>query len=147
MKKQGIPRRGKKQGIQKKTRKGRTGWGMFIFEAIERERSFFRSLGPLESEAGGRIFPFLSAPKSQRIFLRFAIAMAIAEPRNRSDFRNKRKQHCIAIQGCDGKSLAICDFGVRFPSPNPLLSAGFLAIWVRQRAEIASDRDCAILVR
>ena len=38
----------------------------------------------------------LSAPKSQR-FLRFAIAMPIADPRNRSDFQDKRKQYCIAI--------------------------------------------------
>ena len=38
----------------------------------------------------------LSAPKSQR-FLRFAIAMPIADPRNRSDFRDKRKQCCTAI--------------------------------------------------
>ena len=38
----------------------------------------------------------LSAPKSQR-FLRSAIAMPIADPRNRSDFRDKRKQCCIAI--------------------------------------------------
>ena len=54
----------------------------------------------------GRVTPFsrslfqaskqLSAPKSQR-FLRFAIAMPIADPRNRSDFRDKRKQCCIAI--------------------------------------------------
>ena len=37
----------------------------------------------------------LSAPKSQR-FLRFAIAMPIAVPRNRRDFREKRKAmlHC-----------------------------------------------------
>ena len=32
----------------------------------------------------------LSTPKSQR-FLRFAIAMPIADPRNRSEFRDKRK--------------------------------------------------------
>ena len=38
----------------------------------------------------------LSAPKSQR-FLRFAIAMPIANPRNGSDFRDKRKQCCVAI--------------------------------------------------
>ena len=43
-----------------------------------------------------RQFDDLSAPKSQR-FLRFAIAMPIADPRNRSDFRDKRKQCCIAI--------------------------------------------------
>ena len=40
----------------------------------------------------------LSAPKSQR-FLRFAIAIPIADPRNRSDFGDKRKQCCIAISG------------------------------------------------
>ena len=32
------------------------------------------------------------------------------------------------MKGCDGKSLAICDFELRFLSPKPLLSAGFLAI-------------------
>ena len=45
---------------------------------------------------GPRLFKVsLSAPKSQR-FLRFAIAMPIADPRNRSDFRDKRKAmlHC-----------------------------------------------------
>ena len=31
------------------------------------------------------------------------MAMPIADPRNRSDFRDKTKQCCIAIQGCDGK--------------------------------------------
>ena len=67
---------------------------------------------------------WLSAPKSQR-FLRSAIAMPIADP---------RKQRRIAILGCDGKSLAICDFGLRFLSPKRLLRcAGFLAIWLRQR--------------
>ena len=38
----------------------------------------------------------LSAPKSQR-FLQFAIAMPIADPRNRCDFGDKTKQCCIAI--------------------------------------------------
>ena len=38
----------------------------------------------------------LSAPKSQR-FLRFAIAMPIADHRNRSDFPDKTKQCCVAI--------------------------------------------------
>ena len=38
----------------------------------------------------------LSAPKSQR-FLRFAIAMPIADPEIASDFRDKTKQCCIAI--------------------------------------------------
>ena len=38
----------------------------------------------------GTINEHLSAPKSQR-FLRFAIAMPIADPRNRSDFRDKRE--------------------------------------------------------
>ena len=54
----------------------------------------------------------------------------------------------LASLGCDGKSLAICDVGLRFLSPKPLLSAGFLAIWLRQRGNcFASDCDCAILVR
>ena len=70
-----------------------------------------------------------AAPKFGPIF---AIAVPIADPRNRSDFRDKRQQCCIAIYGCDGKSLAICDFGLRFLGPKPLLSAGFLAIWLRQ---------------
>ena len=74
----------------------------------------------------------LSAPKSQQ-FLRFAITMPIADPRNLSDFWDKTKQCCIAIWGCDGNSLAICDFELQFLSPKPLLSAGFLAIWLRQR--------------
>ena len=39
---------------------------------------------------------YLSAPKSQR-FLRFAIAMPIADPRNRGDLQDKRKQCCVAI--------------------------------------------------
>ena len=42
------------------------------------------------------VSPHLSAPKSQR-FLRFAIAMPIADHRNRSDFREKRKQCGTAI--------------------------------------------------
>ena len=64
-------------------------------------RSLKRSGGlqPWHSSAKLKIvtlFARLSAPKSQR-FLRFAIAMPIADPKNRSDFRNKRKQCCIAI--------------------------------------------------
>ena len=34
----------------------------------------------------------------------------------------------LRFKGCDGKSLAICDFGLRCLSPKPLLSAGSLAI-------------------
>ena len=49
-------------------------------------------------------------------------------PQIASDFRDKTKQCCIAIEACDGKSLAICDFKLRTLSPKPLLSAGFLAI-------------------
>ena len=43
------------------------------------------------------------------------------------------------IQRCDGKSLALCDFKLRFVSPKPLLAAGFLAIFGSVSAEIASD--------
>ena len=38
----------------------------------------------------------------------------------------------LRFKGCDRKSLAICDLELRFPRPKPLLSAGFLAIWLRQ---------------
>ena len=38
-----------------------------------------------------------------------AIAMPIVDPRNRWRFlRDKRKECCIAMQGCEGKSLANC---------------------------------------
>ena len=74
----------------------------------------------------------LSAPKSKRC-LRFAVAIPIVGPRNRSHFRDKRKRCCIAISGCDGKSLAIWDFELRFLSQKPFLCAGFLVIWLRQR--------------
>ena len=47
------------------------------------------------SEKGMEGFGLL-AQKLQRV-LRFAIAMPIADPRNRSEFRVKRKQCCIAI--------------------------------------------------
>ena len=74
-------------------------------------------------------FPFgkrqgnLSAPKSQRL-LPFAIAMPIADPEIASDFRDKTKKSCIAIKGRDEKSLAICDFELRFPSPKYLQFCG-----------------------
>ena len=48
-------------------------------------------------------------------------------PEIASGFADKAKQYCIAIQGCDGKSLAICDFELRFLSVKPL------AIWRHQR--------------
>ena len=50
-------------------------------------------LGGLGFGAFPLFFERPSAPKSQR-FLRFAIAMPIADPRNRSDLRDKRKQCC-----------------------------------------------------
>ena len=74
----------------------------------------------------------LSAPKSQR-FLRLAIAMPIADPRNRAISGTRQSDVALRFKGCDGKSLAICDFGLRFLSPKPLLSARFLAIWLSQR--------------
>ena len=41
-----------------------------------------------------------------------------------------RESHAaLRFKGAIGKSLAICDFGLRFLSPKPLLSEGFLAIW------------------
>ena len=46
--------------------------------------------------------------------------------------QEKAMLHCD-LRMRDGKSLASCDFGLRFLSPKPLLSAGFLAIWLHQR--------------
>ena len=78
-----------------------------------------------------------SAPCAQRLAHRnrsdFCDCDAHRGLQKSRDFRDKRQQCCIAISGCDGKSLAICDFGLRFLSPKSLLSAGFLAIWLRQR--------------
>ena len=74
-------------------------------------------------------------PERTEIAAIFAICDCDAHrgPQKSRDFRNKRKQCRIAIWGCDGKSLAICDFGLRFLSPKTLLSAGILAIWLSQR--------------
>ena len=99
--------------------------------------------------------------------------------RNRSDFCDLRlrcpsqtpeiatisetRESNVALQskGCDGKSLAIYDFELRFLSPKPFLSAGFLVIWLSCQpkprhlnlgvgltgsvnVESASDCDCVI---
>ena len=49
-----------------------------------------------------------------------------------SDFKDNAKWCCIEILGFRaGKSLAICDSELRFPSPKPIISAGNLAIWLR----------------
>ena len=65
----------------------------------------------LPSASGHRIQQTLSAPKSQR-FLRFAVAMPIADPEIASDFQDKTKQ-------CGTRS--------------PFFSVGFLSIWLRRR--------------
>ena len=67
-------------------------------------------------------------------------------PEINSDFRDKTQQCWIVIEGCNGKSLAICDFKLRFLSPKPFLSA---VIWRfgSVNVEIARDCDCATLVR
>ena len=56
-------------------------------------------------------------------------------PEIASDVRDKTKQCCIAIEGCDGNLLAISDFKLRFRSPKPFPSVGFLSIWLRQRGK------------
>ena len=76
----------------------------------------------------------LSAPKSQR-FLRFAIAMPIADPRNRSDFGDKRKQ-CLH-----------CDLRLRWKVAEPETScfcrmSGDLAPSTRKLLAIAIVRFC-----
>ena len=90
----------------------------------------------------------LSASKSQR-FLRFAIAMPIADPGNRAISETRQSSVALRFKRCDGKSLAICDFRLRFLSPKPLLSAGFLAICLRQRAiaivRFWCAKSCAVI--
>ena len=65
----------------------------------------------------------LSAPKSQR-FLRFAIAMPIADPRNRERFPRQE----TAMAQCDlrvrWKVASDLRFGLRFLSPKPLSCCG-----------------------
>ena len=72
--------------------------------------------------------------------LRFAICDAHRGPQRSKSQRfltqEKAMLHVlrfIRVHACGGQSLAICDFGLRFLSQNsPLLSAGFLAIWLTQ---------------
>ena len=73
------------------------------------------------------------AHRNRSDFCDFCDCDAHRGPQKSRNFRGKRKQCCIAIQGCDGESLAICDFGLRFLRPKPHFSAGFLAIWLSQR--------------
>ena len=54
------------------------------------------------------------------------------QPTGPSRTKNSTEIECRTIFSTE-ESLAICDFGLRFLSPKPLLSAGFLAIWLCQR--------------
>ena len=87
----------------------------------------------------------LSAPKSQR-FLRFAIAMPIADLKNRSDSRQEK-----AMLHCDlrvrWKVASDLRFRAAISEPqNPFFLRDFWRFG-SVNAEIASDCDCAILVR
>ena len=73
------------------------------------------------------------AHRNRRGFCDLRLRCPSRTPEITSDFGDKTKQCCIAIQGCDGKSLAICNVELRFPRQKPSLSAGSLAIWLRQR--------------
>ena len=62
-------------------------------------------------------------------------------------FRNKRIQSDAALRfsGCDGKSLAICDFrGCDFLSPKTPSFCGISGDLAPSTRKIASDCDCAI---
>ena len=79
-------------------------------------------------------FPINLAHRNRSDFCDLRLRCRPQTPEIASDFRHKTKQCCVAIyKGCDGMSLAICELELRFPSLKPLLSAGNLAIWVRQR--------------
>ena len=88
---------------------------------------------------------WLSAPKSQR-FLRFAIAMPIADPRNRAISETRDSNAALrfkaAMESRQRSAISGCDFWAQ----NPF----FLRDTWRfgsVNTEIASDCDCAILVR
>ena len=73
----------------------------------------------------------LSAPKSQR-FLRFAIAMPIADPRNRAISETRDSNDALRFKGAM-EIASDLRFRAAISEPKILLSAGFLAIWLRQR--------------
>ena len=96
-----------------------------------------------------RVYVPVSCPMirlSQR-FLRFAIAMPIADPGNRSDFRNKRK---LAMLRCDLRVRweVASDLRFRAAISEPKTPFFLRDFWRfgSVNAEIASDCDCAILV-
>ena len=68
----------------------------------------------------------------------FAICDCDAHRRPKKSLRFWRQDK--AMLRCDlrvrwFKALAICDFGLRSPSAKPLLSVGFLAIWLHHRGD------------
>ena len=93
------------------------------------ERLFCRVLGMVGR--GAQMWAILGHKESLKVYmftdiaaiLQFAIAMPIAHPRNCYRFPRQEKQCCIAIKGCDERSLAMCDFELRFQNPKPVLSA------------------------
>ena len=65
-------------------------------------------------------------------FAIFAIAVPTADTRNRySPFGDKTKQCHIAIQGCDGQSLWICDF--KLVSTPQSLAIAIVRFWCAER--------------
>ena len=117
--------------------------GYFRFPPIIRMVSLELLRCPLRCPLGreNEISEALSARKLQR-FLRFAIAMPIADPRNRRRFPRQ------------DKAMLHCDLGVRWKVASDLrirvaisesetpLSAGVLAIWLRQRGNRQRLRLC-----
>ena len=79
--------------------------------------------------------PFYAPPfaAGQDLRLHMRLRCPSRTPEIASDFPDKAKHGCVAIQGCNGKSLAFWGFELRFLSPKPLLSGGMLAIWLCQR--------------
>ena len=87
----------------------------------------------------------LSALKSQR-FLRFAIAMPIADPRNRAISETRDSNDALRFKGAMESRWRSAISGCDLRAKNPFLLRDFWRFG-SVNAEIASDCDSAILVR
>ena len=74
--------------------------------------------------------------QNRKRFLRFAIALPITDPRNSSDFRDKRIKAMLHYDvRVRWKVASDLRFRAAISEPKTPLSAGILAIWLRQRGK------------
>ena len=87
----------------------------------------------------------LSAPKSQRL-LQFVIAMPIADPRNRAISETRESIVALRFKGAMESRWRFAILDCDLSAQNPFFLQDFWRFG-SVNAEIASDCDCAILVR